>query len=699
MKKTEINNKIRTAVDHSVPDVLDSILSRCEEHRERGILMNTTHIKKPRWTKTLSRIAAVLVLVAVGISGYFVYGAQAVDSVISFEVNPNLEIKINKNEKVLDVIPLNDEARDVIGNMKFKNTDLEMAVNALIGSMLKNGYINDMQNSILVSVENKNEAKRTELGQRLRAEIMALLKAGSIDGAVLSQSLSDDDDVKTVATENEITRGKAQIILQLVSENPKYTVEELAKLSINELNILIGARHIKLENTSIEGTASTKVFIGKDNAVKIALDHAGVTASEARDLEVELEYDDGRWIYEVEFKANNKEYDYDIKALTGKILSADQDDDDDDDPTLSTYIGKDNAVKAALNHAGVSASAIRDLEVELDKDDGRWIYEVEFKANGFEYDYDIDALTGKVLSADKDDIDDDDDDDDDDYPTQPTSPSATSSTYIGKDNAVKAALNHAGLSASAIRDLEVELDKDDGRWIYEVEFKANGFEYDYDIDALTGKVLSADKDDIDDDDDDDDDDYYPTQSPSPTTQPTTTQPPSPTTRPTTTQPTTEARMSAATARAAVINKFGGGIIQKIEYTYDESDPKYKGEALKDGYRVVFELRANLKVKESDKWAKWSVGNDNTWDDFAHALGQMITMNQAANSVISRSGKSNTFVQKIDFLWDDSEPLYQGEAFSKGVKYSFEINANNGDFEEWDVSTGDDTWEEKYYNVQ
>lgn len=530
MKKTEINNKIRTAVDHSVPDVLDSILSRCEEHRERGILMNTTHIKKPRWTKTLSRIAAVLVLVAVGISGYFVYGAQAVDSVISFEVNPNLEIKINKNEKVLDVIPLNDEARDVIGNMKFKNTDLEMAVNALIGSMLKNGYINDMQNSILVSVENKNEAKRTELGQRLRAEIMALLKAGSIDGAVLSQSLSDDDDVKTVATENEITRGKAQIILQLVSENPKYTVEELAKLSINELNILIGARHIKLENTSIEGTASTKVFIGKDNAVKIALDHAGVTASEARDLEVELEYDDGRWIYEV-------------------------------------------------------------------------------------------------------------------------------------------------------------------------EFKANGFEYDYDIDALTGKVLSADKDDIDDDDDDDDDDYYPTQSPSPTTQPTTTQPPSPTTRPTTTQPTTEARMSAATARAAVINKFGGGIIQKIEYTYDESDPKYKGEALKDGYRVVFELRANLKVKESDKWAKWSVGNDNTWDDFAHALGQMITMNQAANSVISRSGKSNTFVQKIDFLWDDSEPLYQGEAFSKGVKYSFEINANNGDFEEWDVSTGDDTWEEKYYNVQ
>ncbi|NLK88944.1 MAG: PepSY domain-containing protein [Clostridiaceae bacterium] len=608
MKKTEIDNKIRTAVNHSVPDVLDSILSRCEEHRERGIVMNTTHVKKPRWTKTLSRIAAVLILVAVGVSGYFVYGEQAVDSVIAFEVNPSLEIKINKNEKVLDVIPLNEEARVVIGNMDFKNTNLEMAVNALIGSMLKNGYIDDMHNSILVSVENKNEAKRTALGQRLRDEIMALLKAGSIDGAVLSQSLSDDDDVKTVATENEITRGKAQLILQLVSKNPKYTVEELAKLSINELNILIGARHIELENTSIEGTASTKV-----------------------------------------------------------------------------YIGKNVAVKTALDHAGLSDSAIRDLDVDLDYDDGRWIYEVEFKANNFEYDYDIDALTGKILSVDKDDIDDDDGDDN----------NPALSTYIGKDNAVKAALNHAGLSASAIRDLEVELDEDDGRWIYEVEFKASNFEYDYDIDALTGKVLSVDKDDID-DDDDDDDDYYPTQPTQPTNPPATpTRPANPPATPT--QPAATTRMSAATARAKVINKFGGGIIQKIEYAYDESNPKYKGEALKDGYRVVFELNANLKaIKE---WDKWDVGNDNTWDDFAHALGQMITMNQAANSVISRSGKSNTFVQKIDFLWDDSEPLYQGEAFSKGVKYSFEINANNGDFEEWDVSTGDDTWEEKYYNVQ
>jgi len=156
---------------------------------------------------------------------------------------------------------------------------------------------------------------------------------------------------------------------------------------------------------------------------------------------------------------------------------------------------------------------------------------------------------------------------------------------------------------------------------------------------------------------------------------------------------TNTRMSAADARQAVTNKFGG-IIEKIEYTYDDNNPHYKGEALIDGSKVVFELNARTKA-----FTKWDIGNDNGWDSFSEALPNMITMNQAANSVIGKSGLSNTFVQKIDFKWDDSEPLYQGEAFNKGVKYSFEIYAYSGDFKKWDSSSGDETWREQYYNVR
>lgn len=153
-------------------------------------------------------------------------------------------------------------------------------------------------------------------------------------------------------------------------------------------------------------------------------------------------------------------------------------------------------------------------------------------------------------------------------------------------------------------------------------------------------------------------------------------------------------LSAADARKMVIDRFASGIVQKIEYNYDDTNPQYKGEALKKGYKVVFEINAN-----NSTWAKWDVSNDNSWDSFANELPNLITMDQAANLVILESKNKDTFIQKIDFLWDDSEPLYQGEAFIKDIKYSFEIKAKNGSFQKWDINRGDETWAEKYYNVR
>jgi uncharacterized membrane protein YkoI len=160
-----------------------------------------------------------------------------------------------------------------------------------------------------------------------------------------------------------------------------------------------------------------------------------------------------------------------------------------------------------------------------------------------------------------------------------------------------------------------------------------------------------------------------------------------------TEPDQAMMLPASEARQMVISRFGG-IIQKIEYAYDDTDPMYKGEALKAGYKVVFEINARTK-----KWVKWDTSKEDSWDDFVHDLPNMITMDQAADSVITKSGQSSTFVQKIDFLWDDSEPLYQGEAYRKGIKYSFEIYAYGGSYQKWDVDTDDDAWEDKYYNVR
>ena len=144
--------------------------------------------------------------------------------------------------------------------------------------------------------------------------------------------------------------------------------------------------------------------IGSEKAKSIALNHAGVTSSTAKFVKVERDRDDGRLLYEVEFYAGNKEYDYEILASDGTILSYDADIEGYRIPSSSSSsnIGAEKAKQIALQHAGLSASDVNFVKVEFDHDDGRAEYEIEFHHNFREYEYTIDAASGTILEAERD---------------------------------------------------------------------------------------------------------------------------------------------------------------------------------------------------------------------------------------------------------------------------------------------------------
>ena len=70
-------------------------------------------------------------------------------------------------------------------------------------------------------------------------------------------------------------------------------------------------------------------------------------------------------------------------------------------PAAAEPISVDKAKSIALSHAGVASADVRQIKCELDRDDGMTIYEVEFKAGGYEYDYEINAVTGTILKSEK----------------------------------------------------------------------------------------------------------------------------------------------------------------------------------------------------------------------------------------------------------------------------------------------------------
>ena len=238
-------------------------------------------------------------------------------------------------------------------------------------------------------------------------------------------------------------------------------------------------------NTGNTGSTS---YISAETAKAKALAHAGLSASQVTFVRAYPDWDDGRYVYDVEFYTSDyKEYDYEIDANTGAVLSFDYDADHytrPSQPSTGTTISAETAKSKALAHAGLSASQVTFVRATLDWDDGRSVYDVEFYTSDYkEYDYEIDANTGAVLSFDY----------DADHYIRPTQPST--GTDIGLEKAKSIALGQvSGASSSHIR--QAKRDYDDGRLEYDVKIVYNNYEYEFEIDGTSGTILSRDVESI-----------------------------------------------------------------------------------------------------------------------------------------------------------------------------------------------------------
>ena len=143
--------------------------------------------------------------------------------------------------------------------------------------------------------------------------------------------------------------------------------------------------------------------ITEDQAKQIAFDHAQVKEEDLTNLKVKKDFDDGVSIYEVDFQAANKQYEYDIKAADGQILTTDFEIDDDYvAPNTQTAVSEADAKAAAL--ARVEGASDSDIRIQLQRDDGQLVYEGTIIYNNTEYDFEINAETGDFLSWEQDSV-------------------------------------------------------------------------------------------------------------------------------------------------------------------------------------------------------------------------------------------------------------------------------------------------------
>ena len=395
MTNKKMEQRLAAALEKTAPDDVSGVLSRCEARKGTVIPMTTKKTANRKWTTLVAACLAVMLLCG---GGVLYQQAHAVASVVSLDVNPSIELKVSRNEKVLACVPLNEDAKAILADMSngadLKGAKLDVAVNAIVGSLVRNGYLDSISSAIMISVEDKDAARAEKLQRELTSAVDGVLQTSEAKAAVLTQTLTQDATREQQARENNISTGKAALVNRVLAINPALKFDALAKLSVEELKDLAEA-------------GAPAMPIGRDAAAYAAEQYAGTTALDSVTAEVDSELDESPAHYEVELHTAWGEFEYLVDAYTGKVLSGQRDllatapaGDETAKPTAPSGgadIGHAKAKSIALNHAGVSENEAYDMEIELDDEDGTLVYEVEFKSGNMEYSYEINAATGAIL--------------------------------------------------------------------------------------------------------------------------------------------------------------------------------------------------------------------------------------------------------------------------------------------------------------
>lgn len=440
-----------------------------------------------KWKGWYLLIFLFVVLLLAG--AYWVYQSRyAVAYTIELEVNPAVELQLNRDGRVVHIDGENAEGEDLLRNLDLIGNDEKHAVDTLLTAMLKQGYLSAEENAVLVTVQHDNPVKQAQIQETLVKEIEDTLRASSVKADVLSPDFNDQAEIQQKADSLQISAGKMALIQQIIAQDNQLQAEDLAELHIHDLGLILDSFHpasSKIELPDGSGS-SEKDYIGHEKALQLACNAAGVNQNQVEDFSIEFDVDNGRMLYEVEFIDSDIAYDYDLDAIDGAVISQQQKKKQANRVEQQAVLSHSEALAVALQQAELEEKQVQVWKNHLHEEDNLPVYEVEFADAAYEYAYTIQAKEGNVLQSQRKQLQTVTKNMQD---KQNDSNAKQATTDIGESQAKSLALQHAGFTENEIQKLNLKQTKEHGRNVYEVEFHAEQVEYEYQIDASTGEII------------------------------------------------------------------------------------------------------------------------------------------------------------------------------------------------------------------
>lgn len=467
----KIEEKVSSTFQKATPDISQSVIADCKN--------TTVYRTQPTRQQNgmfwkVAALALALVLVITGVVGGIELGTTAQAAVVVLDVNPSIQLKIDGKNRIIDAVANNQDAQVILQGMNLQGSTLDTAVYAIIGSMTVHGYLSEYTNSVLVSVDTKKESTYNQIIEMVTGKIQVTLQEHNITSSVVSQWIKNKDIAGQIANEYNISMGKATLIAKIVSASSNdtsanattYTVQDLANRSVNELAlILANYAGQQVQDCITNGNASEKAYIGKNQAVQIALTEVGIDTNLQPATKVDFDIEEGVMVYEVEFVQGDYEYEVDVKAVDGEVLVVEKQkriyDEDDSLTTLTNDQLVQEVTKGLDDVTNVQVDSGKGNKVQISFQSGNYYYQVEISPKGTIWEWKKHLVAqdgGNIITEEK-----------------------------IKQIALEMLSHQLSFLDEQIEEIDCEL-SDDGTY-YEVEIELFGFEFEFYIDAKTGEPM------------------------------------------------------------------------------------------------------------------------------------------------------------------------------------------------------------------
>ena len=402
MKQENIEKELQEAVQNLIPNDLFTRITAELDSKEEGAKMEkvlVSRIENKRTSlglKTVMQLAAACVALVLIVGGIFYYrGNLMVDSLVDLDVNPGIELLTNQKNRVLEAYATNGDGDKVLSGMDLHNVDLQVALNAIVGSMVQQGYMTKDTKGVLVTVQNKDQKKADNLRKLVVKEMEIALSTEDMNAAVFHQVISSqNNNASAFARKNNISLGKAVFVLNLANKARSLDAKELAKMKISEIAKLVADKNIDIRDI-IEYDSDDSLWENIADAIEDINegddDYIVATTQQESTQAVQVQPTETKAVAQTETKAATQ-----TQPQTHAQTQPQTKLQTNAQPQTGGRISADKAKAIAFGHAGVSAGQIRELSVEYD--DG--VYEVDFKVGNTEYDYEIGATDGSIRKAD-----------------------------------------------------------------------------------------------------------------------------------------------------------------------------------------------------------------------------------------------------------------------------------------------------------